>query len=130
MNPCVARKRQIGTRIDDSGEIAEAWDEYRQDFENKSSAMRQLMKRGLEVEQANGATTQSASTTGPTAQASTLESLSIGAAATLVAWLIVTAASIADLLTVTTGTLIVSGIVVIGFATTVLHLRTTGTDSK
>jgi hypothetical protein len=130
MNSRVARKRQIGTRIDDSGEIAEAWDEYRQDFENKSSAMRQLMQRGLEVEQGDDSTAPSPATAEPATQARTVESLSVGVAATFVAWLAVTAASVAGLLTVTTGTLVVSGIVVVGFATTVLHLRTTATDGE
>jgi hypothetical protein len=126
----VARKRQIGTRIDDSGEIAEAWDEYRQDFENKSSAMRQLMQRGLEVEQADDSATEPSTAAEPAAQTNAVESLSVGAAATFVAWLAVTAASVADLLTVTTGTLVVSGVIVVGFATTVLHLRTSGTDGE
>jgi hypothetical protein len=126
----VARKRQIGTRIDDSGEIAEAWDEYREDFENKSSAMRQLMQRGLEVEQADDSTAGSPTAVEPGGQTNAVESLSVGAAATFIAWLAVTAASVVDLLTVTTGTLVVSGIIVVGFATTVLHLRTSGTDSE
>ncbi|OYR65650.1 hypothetical protein DJ79_06195 [Halorubrum ezzemoulense] len=126
----MARKRQIGTRIDDSGEIAEAWDEYREDFENKSSAMRQLMQRGLEVEQADDSTTGSPTAAEPAGQTNAVESLSVGAAATFIAWLAVTAASVVDLLTVTTGTLVVSGIIVVGFATTVLHLKTSGTDSE
>ena len=122
----MARKRQIGTRIDDSGEIAEAWDEYRRDFENKSSAMRQLMRRGLKIEKSDKA--EASPTTESATRTNTLESLSVGAAATFVAWLIVTAASVVELMTITTGTLVVSGIVVVGFTTTVLHLRTTEPD--
>jgi hypothetical protein len=117
----VARKRQIGTRIDDTGDIAEAWDEYKQDYENKSSAMRQLMRRGLEVEEPERPDT--GEETAPTATARTMESLTVGAVVTFAAWLAVTAASVVGLLDVMSGTLVVSGLVVVGFATTVFHLR-------
>ena len=122
----MARKRQIGTRIDDAGEIAEAWDEYKQDYENKSSAMRQLMRRGLEVEETEGETNE---TDDPVAAGSqTLESLTVGAVVTFAAWLGATAASVVGVLDVTAGALVVSGLVVVGFASTVFHLRMTESE--
>jgi hypothetical protein len=116
----MARKRQIGIRIDDSGEIAEAWDEYRQDYENKSSALRQLMRRGLEID---GETDDAESAERDT-QTDLVESLSVGGAAAAVAWLAATAASVGNLLTISAGALVVSGVVIVGFAATVFHLRT------
>jgi hypothetical protein len=117
----VSRKRQIGTRIDDSGEIAEAWDEYKKDYENKSSAMRQLMRQGLGVDES--ASQDQAIEADPEAREKALRSMTVGAVTTLVGWLLITAGVLLDILQVTTGTLLVSGLIVVGIASTVIHLK-------
>ncbi|MFC7073578.1 hypothetical protein ACFQJ7_15750 [Halovenus rubra] len=115
------RKRQIGTRIDDSGEIAEAWDEFKEDYENKSSAMRQLMRQGLEIDESETGAPESksadATTTAP------IQSMYVGTFVTLVGWLITTASSVIGVLNVPTGSLVVSGLIVLGILSTVLHIR-------
>jgi hypothetical protein len=117
----VPRKRQIGTRIDDSGEIAEAWDEYKEDYENKSSAMRQLMRQGLGIDESDRQDSENKSASTPRNEV--LQSLYIGSFVTLLAWACTTAGALTGLLDVQTGSLVVSGIIVLGVSSTVLHLR-------
>jgi hypothetical protein len=122
-------RRQLGTRIDDSGELAEAWDEYKRDYENKSSAMRQLMRQGLELDEADRAT-DTAAEQPVRAWDQMTESLSIGAVVSVVSWLLVTAASLIGLLPVSSGVLVVSGIGVVGLSSTAVHLRASGSGDE
>jgi hypothetical protein len=117
----MGKRRQIGTRIDDSGELAEAWDEYKRDYENKSSAMRQLMRQGLDLDESESARESRDRETADRRRI--LSSLSVGSAVGVVTWLLVVVAGAVDVLSVSTGALVVSGIVVVSLSSVVFHLR-------
>ncbi len=124
-------RRQLGTRINDSGELAEAWDEYKRDYENKSSAMRQLMRQGLGLDEAEAISTDDTTVRHPVdVWEQVINSLSVGAAVSVVSWLAVTAATLANVLPISNGVLVVSGIVVAGLSSTVFHLRANPPDNQ